>query len=80
MDSAQVLTAPRQRHESTAMRFLKAIPILAFSLLLLQSIRAESTPPNIVIFLADDMGAGDTSAYQDWAGNSDQQYLKQHEI
>ncbi len=28
-------------------------------------------PPNIVIVLADDMGMGDTSAYQDWSGNAD---------
>ncbi len=27
--------------------------------------------PNIVVFLADDMGIGDTSAYQDWAGIAD---------
>jgi arylsulfatase A len=26
-------------------------------------------PPNIVIVLADDMGMGDTSVYQDWSGN-----------
>ncbi|MEC9096905.1 MAG: arylsulfatase [Planctomycetota bacterium] len=31
--------------------------------------------PNIVIFLADDMGAGDTSAYQDWAHNVDSDQL-----
>jgi arylsulfatase A len=57
------------------MRFLTAFRILTVSLLLGQSAIAESTPPNIIIFLADDMGAGDTSAYQDWAGNSDQQQL-----
>jgi len=28
--------------------------------------------PNIVIMLADDMGLGDTSAYQDFTGNSDE--------
>ena len=28
-------------------------------------------PPNIVFFLADDMGLGDTSAYQDLTGNPD---------
>jgi len=31
--------------------------------------------PNIVFFLADDMGIGDTSAYQDWTGNSDDQQI-----
>lgn len=29
------------------------------------------TSPNIILFLADDMGLGDTSAYQDFTGNSD---------
>ena len=28
-------------------------------------------PPNVIIFLADDMGLGDTSAYQDWTKNPD---------
>ena len=28
-------------------------------------------PPNVVVFLADDMGLGDTSAYQDWTHNAD---------
>ncbi|MEM0969721.1 MAG: sulfatase-like hydrolase/transferase, partial [Verrucomicrobiota bacterium] len=32
-------------------------------------------PPNIVLFLADDMGMGDTSAYQDVTGNSDEVQL-----
>lgn len=32
-------------------------------------------PPNIIVFMADDMGAGDTSAYQDWSGNPDNAQL-----
>ena len=31
--------------------------------------------PNIIFFLADDMGIGDTSAYQDWTGNADHAQL-----
>ena len=31
--------------------------------------------PNIILFLADDMGMGDTSAYQDWSGNADRDQL-----
>lgn len=32
-------------------------------------------PPNILLFLADDMGLGDTSAYQDFTGNADHEQI-----
>ena len=32
-------------------------------------------PPNVVVFLADDMGIGDTSAYRDWTGNAPSEQL-----
>ncbi len=31
--------------------------------------QSPATRPHIIIFLADDMGMGDTSVYQDWSGN-----------
>ena len=31
--------------------------------------------PNIVLMMADDMGMGDTSAYQDFTGNADEVQL-----
>jgi len=31
--------------------------------------------PNIIFFMADDMGLGDTSAYQDWTGVPDEQQI-----
>ena len=31
--------------------------------------------PNIILMMADDMGMGDTSAYQDFTGNSDQEQI-----
>lgn len=36
---------------------------------------AELPPPNVIFLLADDMGLGDTSAYQDWTGNADDAQL-----
>ena len=32
-------------------------------------------PPNIIVFLADDMGIGDSSAYQDLTGNPDEKQI-----
>ena len=32
---------------------------------------AEIARPNVILFMADDMGMGDTSAYQDFTGNAD---------
>jgi arylsulfatase A-like enzyme len=44
------------------------IPLLA--------IGQVSGPPNVLLFMADDMGMGDTSAYQFFTKNSDDQQLK----
>ena len=41
--------------------------LLLASLLLPGQVTAET--PNIILMMADDMGVGDTSAYQDWTGN-----------
>jgi hypothetical protein len=42
-----------------------SIPCLCFA-----EPSAVEQPPNVIIFLADDMGLGDTSAYQDWTTES----------
>lgn len=35
-------------------------------------VSAADSHPNIIVMMADDMGMGDTSAYQDFTGNSDE--------
>ncbi len=37
----------------------------------LPTLVAASDRPNVILFMADDMGMGDTSAYQDYTGNAD---------
>lgn len=55
----------------TCDKYTLAIGVLQFVLLfaLTQSSVAQTPMPNIVVFLADDMGLGDTSTYQDLTGN-----------
>jgi arylsulfatase A-like enzyme len=37
---------------------------------------AGTPPPNIIVMMAEDMGVGDTSAYQDWTKNADADQVK----
>jgi arylsulfatase A-like enzyme len=54
----------------------------AFGLVLLLTaatssfVAAEDPHPNIIVMMADDMGMGDTSAYQDFTGNSDEDQIR----
>ena len=50
---------------------------IAFLLVLAtgQFASAQSARPNIIVMMADDMGMGDTSAYQDFTGNSDEDQI-----
>ena len=50
-----------------------SVLIFLFPLL---AIGQVSGPPNVVLFMADDMGMGDTSAYQFFTKNTDGQQLK----
>ena len=50
---------------------MPAPKLLPLAYLLVSAAAATATPPNVIIYLADDMGMGDSSAYQDWSGNSD---------
>lgn len=58
---------------------MRLAAVSLFVLLAINSALAKApdivTRPNIIIFLADDMGMGDTSAYQDWSHNTDAQQL-----
>lgn len=49
--------------------------LTAFLFLWIVGIAVASPAPNLIVFLADDMGLGDTSAYRDWTGNSEGEQL-----
>lgn len=52
------------------------IVMVAVSLSLMATSCAMDVPlPNVIVFLADDMGIGDTSVYQDWSGNPSSRQL-----
>lgn len=54
--------------ESSMIRFL----LLSLSFLLSSILSAEPVvKPNVIFMMADDMGMGDSSAYQDFTGNAD---------
>lgn len=40
-----------------------------------QASAQDAPPPNIILMMADDMGLGDTSAYQNFTGNSDEEQI-----
>ena len=40
------------------------------------AVATDSPAPNIILMMADDMGMGDTSAYQDFTGNSDEDQIR----
>ncbi|MFK8114074.1 MAG: arylsulfatase [Rubripirellula sp.] len=50
--------------------------MLFVCLLCVVSSAADPTRPNVIFMMADDMGMGDTSAYQDFTGNSDQEQVE----
>lgn len=49
----------------------KALPLLTLGFLFVVFGAHAAPPPNIIFMMADDMGMGDTSAYQDFTGNAD---------
>ncbi len=52
------------------------LPILFFQIGVATMLSAaESIRPNVIFMMADDMGMGDTSAYQDFTGNRDHEQL-----
>lgn len=51
-------------------------PFLFAVILIVPMLSTGKDPhPNVVFFMADDMGMGDTSAYQDYTGNSDSEQI-----
>ena len=53
---------------------LSACLLLALAMAVFPSVTCAARP-NIIVMMADDMGMGDTSAYQDFTGNSDDDQL-----
>ena len=49
--------------------------LLLASLLCITGFGFASDRPNVILFMADDMGMGDTSAYQDFTENPDEVQL-----
>ena len=49
---------------------MRRFNLMILTIILSMSAQAASNP-NIILFMADDMGMGDTSAYQDFTGNVD---------
>ena len=60
------------QHRAPGISVLHVFTILALTYWQSTSLTHAALPaPNIIVMLADDMGMGDTSAYQDFTGNSD---------
>lgn len=57
------------------LRFITVVA-LCWVFIPLGSSRAQTNRPNVILMLADDMGMGDTSVYQDFTGNSDDVQLE----
>ncbi len=53
------------------MPFFLPFAVLALATLVAPAFAQDLSRPNIILMMADDMGMGDTSAYQDFTGNSD---------
>ena len=56
------------------MKKASLIPLVTFALCAVATIASAQllNQPNIIVMMADDMGMGDTSAYQDFTGNADE--------
>jgi arylsulfatase A len=55
-----------------ALAFLVGMLLFYIALMPITCALGASPAPNVVVFFADDMGLGDTSAYQDLSGNPDE--------
>ena len=60
--------------ESSSPFLLMKLPSILFLALAATGIAgaADVVKPNVILMMADDMGMGDTSAYQDYTGNADE--------
>ena len=60
--------------ESSSPFLLMKLPSILFLALAATGIAsaADVVKPNVILMMADDMGMGDTSAFQDYTGNADE--------
>jgi arylsulfatase A len=71
----------KKQHRATGISILRVFTIFALAYWQSTSITHAALPaPNIIVILADDMGMGDTSAYQDFTGNSDSNQIATPEM
>jgi len=50
--------------------------LFAIAVVLCHACTQDLSRPNVILYMADDMGMGDTSAYQDVTGNADEVQLQ----
>ena len=62
-------------HRDDTMRFFLVLLVACLGIRIGDAASPDLKRPNIILMMADDMGLGDTSAYQSFTGNSDHEQI-----